>query len=138
MDAVHNPDNHTWIGEKINLNEYFTKFKELVNFTRSASAKRGGDLQALSERNVKKLVETAQNSNGDKIVTVGNAYDKEKDQLDDEIYAKIETLCDVDNLKIGNDAPPMQQFLDPGPTNRELAERQSLSQQYPKFQVLLV
>ena len=39
-------------------------------------------------------------------------HDKEKDQLDDKLYDKIETLCHVDNLTISNEVPPMQQFLD--------------------------
>ena len=135
MDTVHNPDSHSWIGEKINLNEYFTKFQDLVSSTRSASAKRGGDLKILSVRNIKKLVETAQELSENMELTPGNVYDKEKDQLDDKLYDKIETLCHVDNLTISNEVPPMQQFLDPGPSNRDLAERQSRIPQYPKFQV---
>ena len=46
---------------------------------------------------------------------------------------KIETLCHVDNLTIPNEVAPMQQFQDPGPTQREIAERQVRPPQYPKF-----
>ena len=133
MDAVHNPDSHSWIGEKINLNEYFTKYQELVYSTRSASAKKGGDLKILSAKNIKKIVETVQDLNEDKEATPG--IDKDKDQLDDQLYDKIETLCDIDNLTIPNEVSPMQQFLDPAQSNREAAERQVQSTQHPKFQV---
>ena len=136
MDAIHNPDNHTWISEKINLNEHFTKFQELVFSTRSASAKKGGDLKVLSAKNVKKLVETIQDSNEDRN-TQENIVEKERDRLDDQLYDKIENLCDIDNLTIPNEVPPMQQFLEPAKPNRDATERQAQTLQYPKFQVKL-
>ena len=123
MDFVHQPQNHSWIGEKINLNEYFTKYQELVQATRAASAKKGGDIKALSAKNIKRLVETVQN-NPDK----DTEKDETKTELDDELYDQIEALCDIDNLTIPNEVPPMQQFLDP-------SQKSSDKVQYPKFQV---
>ena len=133
MDAVHNPNNHSWIGEKINLNEYFTKYQELVYSTRSASAKKGGDLKILSTKNVKKLVETVQASVDDKDSIPET--EKEKEQLDDKLYDKIEDLCDIDNLTIPNEVPPVQQFIDPVQPNQSSSDRQVYTPQYPKFQV---
>ena len=69
MDFVHQPHNHSWIGEKINLSDYFTKYQELIQSTRSASAKKGGDLKALSAKNIKKLVETVQNPKKEKEIS---------------------------------------------------------------------
>ena len=133
MDAVHNPNNHSWIGEEINLNEYFTKFQELVYSTRSASAKKGGDLKILSAKNVKKLVETVQVSEEDKDTAQG--VEKEKEELDDQLYDKIANLCDIDNLTIPNEVSPMQQFIDPAQPSQNAAERQIQTPRYPKFQV---
>ena len=129
MDFVHQPQNHTWISEKINLNDYFTKYQELVQKTRSASAKKGGDIKTLSAKNVKKLVETVQdNPNKDS--------EKEDEQLDDQLYDKIESICDIDNLTIPNEVPPMQQFLDPNRSQTINDKAQNI--QYPKFQVLIL
>ena len=133
MDAVHNPNNHSWIGEKMNLNEYFTKYQELVYSTRSASAKKGGDLKILSAKNVKKLVETVQGSEEDKDNVQGE--EKEKEHLDDQLYDKIANLCDIDNLTIPNEVPPMQQFIDTAQPNPNAAERQIQTPKYPKFEV---
>ena len=133
MDAVHNPNNHSWIGEAIYLNEYFTKFQELVYSTRSASAKKGGDLKMLSAKNVKKLVETVQVSEEDKDNPQGE--EKEKEQLNDQLYDKIENLCDIDNLTIPNEVPPMQQFIDTSQPNQNATERQIQTPKHPKFQV---
>ena len=60
MDAVHNPDNHAWIGEKIQLAEHFKEFHNVVYKSRAALSKKGGDLKTLSNKNVKRLVETIQ------------------------------------------------------------------------------
>ena len=133
MDAVHNPNNHSWIGEEINLKEYFTKFQELVYSTRSASARKGGDLKILSAKNVKKLVETVQVSEEDKDTAHGD--EKEKEELDDQLYDKIENLCDIDNLTIPNEVSPMQQFIDPAQPTQNAEERQNQTPKYPKFQV---
>ena len=131
MDFVHQPQNHTWISEKINLNEYFTQYQELVQATRSASAKKGGDLKTLSAKNIKKLVETVQN-NPDK----DSIKDGEKTELDDELYDQIEALCDIDNLTIPNEVQPMQQFLDPSQSTRSQTSNEKV--QYPKFQVYTI
>ena len=136
MDFVHQPQNHSWIGEKINLNEYFTKYQELVQSTRSASAKKGGDLKTLSAKNIKKLVETVQNPTKDK--ESGDTIDEAKETvLDDQLYDKIESLCDINNLTIPNEVCPMQQFLDFSSHSSRDTSKESKSQaiQYPKFQV---
>ena len=138
MDAVHNPENQPWISDKINLKEHFAKFEETVFSSRSASAKKGGDLKLLSSKNVRKLVETVQGPKQDNASVSGNPYySKEKDHLlDDKLFDLLESSCDVNNLTTLNEVPPMQQFLDPGPTNRsESTERQQNRTQYPKYQV---
>ena len=130
MDAVHNPDNHAWIGEKIQLAEHFKEFHNLVYATRAALSKKGGDLKTLSNKNVKRLVETIQNDEEDELATSDT-----KEGLDPELYEKIESLCDINNLTIPNEVPPMQQFLDPIPNTRDTKDGKTLVPPFPKFQV---
>ena len=130
MDAVHNPDNHAWIGGKTQLGEHFKEFHNLVYATRSALSKKGGDLKTLSNKNVKRLVETIQNEEEDELATSNT-----KEGLDPELYEKIESLCDINNLTIPNEVPPMQQFLDPIPNTRDTKDGKTLVPPFPKFQV---
>ena len=130
MDAVHNPDNHAWIGEQIQLGEHFKEFHNLVYATRSALSKKCGDLKTLSNKNVKRLVETIQNEEEDELATSNT-----KEGLDPELYEKIESLCDINNLTIPNEVPPMQQFLDPIPNTRDTKDGKALLPPFPKFQV---
>ena len=130
MDAVHNPDNHAWIGEKIQLGEHFKEFHNLVYATRAPLSKKGGDLKTLSNKNVKRLVETIQNEEEDELATSNT-----KEGLDPELYEKIESLCDISNLSIPNEVPAMQQFLDPIPNTRDTKDGKALVPPFPKFQV---
>ena len=130
MDAVHNPDNHAWIGEKIQLGEHFKEFHNLVYATRAPLSKKGGDLKTLSNKNVKRLVETIQNEEEDELATSNT-----KEGLDPELYEKIESLCDISNLTLPNEVPPMQQFLDPIPNTRDSKDGKALVPPFPKFQV---
>ena len=134
MDAVHNPDNHAWIGEKIQLAEYFKEFHNLVYATRAPLSKKGGDLKTLSNKNVKRLVETIQNEEEDELAEP-HGVSKNKESLDDELYEKIESLCDISNLTLPNEVPPMQQFLDPIPNTRDTKDGKALLPPFPKFQV---
>ena len=64
-----------------------------------------------------------------------NGDEKEKEELDDQLYDKIENLCDIDNLTIPNEVPPVQQFIEPAQPNQSSSDRQVQTPQFPKFQV---
>lgn len=127
MDAVHTPELYPWIGEKIVIKEYFDKFREVVNETRSATTKAKGDLALLDHYDVKSLVETVQEIKDESI----DRSIQHDDEIDDAVYEEIKSLCDINNLTTPYELSPMQAFMDPGPMTD--SERQNGSNKYQKY-----
>ena len=96
----------------------------------------GSEMCIRDSKNVKRLVETIQNEEEDELEEPHGAS-KNKESLNDELYDKIESLCDINNLTIPNEVPPMQQFLDPIPNTRDTKDGKTLLPPFPKFQVKL-
>ena len=97
MEAVHHPDDRPWIGEKINLNEHFTRFSQLVASSRCAGLMKA-DMKSNVRTTNRKLKQLMESSSGETI--------------SDSMFNEIVENCDIENFTIHHEMEPQQQFTE--------------------------
>ena len=80
MDAVHNPDQRHWIGQKLNLKEYFQNFDELVVESRD-----NVDFKSHKISNDGKIMR--------KLVEADGTY-----EISNELFQEMIECCDIDKF----------------------------------------